>query len=89
MSRILIAEDESRIAMFVEKGLLAAGYSASVVATGPAALDAGRSGDFDLVLLDVGLPGMDGFEVLRRLRGGGVRTPVVMLTARTGTDDTV
>ena len=89
MSRILIAEDESRIAMFVVKGLLAAGYSASVVATGPAALDAGRSGDFDLVLLDVGLPGMDGFEVLRRLRGGGVRTPVVMLTARTGTDDTV
>jgi DNA-binding response OmpR family regulator len=89
MSRILVVEDEVRISSFVAKGLGAAGYSVSVVGDGMDALESARAGDFDLVLLDVGLPGIDGFEVLRRLRAAGSRVPVIMLTARTAVTDTV
>lgn len=89
MSRILVAEDEERIALFVSKGLRAAGYTVTVATTGPAALEHARSGNHDLVLLDVGLPGMDGFEVLARLRSHDQSIPVIMLTARTGVSDTV
>ncbi|WP_294179947.1 response regulator transcription factor [uncultured Schumannella sp.] len=89
MSRILIAEDEVRIATFVDKGLAAAGYTTTVVVNGRAALDAGRSNEFDLILLDIGLPELDGLEVLRALRADDVRTPIIMLTARTGVADTV
>jgi len=89
MTRILIAEDEERIALFVEKGLTAAGFLTTVVGTGIEALAVARAGDIDLVLLDVGLPGIDGFEVLRRLREGGSLIPVIMLTARTSVADTV
>ena len=90
MSSILIVEDESRIAIFVEKGLAASGYAPTVVGTGHDALDYLASGSFDLVLLDIGLPGgVDGFEVLARLRSRGDTTPVIMLTARSGVDDTI
>ncbi len=89
MSRILVAEDEERIALFVSKGLRSAGYTVTVAATGPAALEHARSGSHDLVLLDVGLPGMDGFEVLAQLRAHDRTLPVIMLTARTGVSDTV
>ncbi|MER3388902.1 MAG: response regulator transcription factor [Microcella sp.] len=89
MSSILVVEDESRISTFVEKGLTAAGYVTTVVTDGQSALDYLATGSFDLVLLDVGLPGVDGFEVLRRFRAGGATTPVIMLTARTSVDDTV
>lgn len=89
MSRILVAEDEERISSFVEKGLRAAGHTAVVSANGLEALEHARSGNFDLVLLDVGLPGIDGFEVLRRLRAEDAALPVIMLTARTQTSDTV
>jgi DNA-binding response OmpR family regulator len=89
MSRILIVEDEDRIAGFVEKGLRAAGHTPLRAADGLTGLELARSGDVDLVLLDVGLPGLDGFEVLRRLRADGRTMPVIMLTARTGLDDTV
>ncbi len=89
MSSILIVEDEARIANFVEKGLAAAGYSPTVVGTGTAAVDYLATGSFDLVLLDVGLPGIDGFEVLRRIRAAGDTTPVIMLTARSSVEDTV
>ncbi|WP_213815092.1 response regulator transcription factor [Glaciihabitans sp. dw_435] len=89
MSSILIAEDEPRISGFVEKGLRAAGFQATVVATGPDALAHAQSGSYDLVLLDVGLPGIDGFEVLRQLRLSGSTIPVVMLTARSSVSDTV
>lgn len=89
MSRILVAEDEERISSFVEKGLRAAGHSAVVTANGLEALEHARSGNFDLVLLDVGLPGIDGFEVLKRLRAEDASLPVIMLTARTQTSDTV
>lgn len=89
MTRILIAEDEERISAFVAKGLEAAGFQTLIVDDGGEALDTALSGDVDLVLLDVGLPSLDGFEVLRSLRGQGSTLPVIMLTARTSTRDTV
>ncbi|OOB89402.1 response regulator transcription factor [Rathayibacter sp. VKM Ac-2630] len=89
MSTILIAEDEERIAAFVEKGLRSAGYTTTRATRGDDALAYLRSGGFDLVLLDVGLPGMDGFAVLRALRGEGGTLPVIMLTARSSVTDTV
>jgi two-component system, OmpR family, copper resistance phosphate regulon response regulator CusR len=89
MTRILIVEDEPRIAAFVSRGLEAAGYETLVVEDGPEGLEAALRGDADLVLLDVGLPTMDGFELLRELRARGSAIPVIMLTARSGTRDTV
>lgn len=89
MSRILIAEDDVHIAAFVGKGLRAAGYATEHVEDGETALMMARSGMFDMVILDIGLPSMDGFTVLRQLRGEGVRTPVVVLTARDSVTDTV
>jgi two-component system, OmpR family, copper resistance phosphate regulon response regulator CusR len=89
MSRILIAEDEVRIASFLEKGLRANGFSTEVVSDGEEALRLARSGRFDLLVLDLGLPGRDGFEVLRELRQEGGQLPVVILTARDSVGDTV
>jgi DNA-binding response OmpR family regulator len=89
VSRILIAEDEDRISSFVDKGLRAAGYSSTIASTGPEALEYVLAGGFDLVLLDVGLPGIDGFEVLRRVREKNTTVPIIMLTARTLVTDTV
>ncbi|WP_225233234.1 response regulator transcription factor [Klenkia terrae] len=89
MSRILVAEDEPRIASFVEKGLKANGFTVTVVGDGLSALDAARSGDHDLVVLDIGLPVLDGFAVLRALRSEGSAVPVVVLTARDSVTDTV
>lgn len=89
MSSILIAEDEERISSFVDKGLRAAGFSTTVAASGDDALAFALSGSFDLVLLDIGLPGIDGFEVLRRLRERDANLPVIMLTARSSVTDTV
>ena len=89
MTRILIVEDEPRIAAFVSRGLEAAGYETLVVEDGPEGLEAALRGDADLVLLDVGLPTMDGVELLRELRGRGSAVPVIMLTARSSTRDTV
>ncbi|MGE2688678.1 response regulator transcription factor [Mycolicibacterium pulveris] len=89
MARILIAEDEPRIASFIEKGLAANGFTTSVVADGPSAYDYAVSGGFDLMVLDIGLPEMDGFAVLRRLRAENHPIPVIVLTARTSVHDTV
>jgi DNA-binding response OmpR family regulator len=89
MSRILIAEDEARIASFLEKGLGANGFATTVATDGREALRLARRGDFDLLVLDVGLPELDGFEVLRELRRAGSPLPVVMLTARDDVADTV
>lgn len=89
MARILIVEDEARIASFIAKGLRADGHQATVVADGAGGLDHALSGEHDLVVLDIGLPGMDGFEVLRQLRSQGSRLPVVVLTARDSVTDTV
>jgi two-component system, OmpR family, copper resistance phosphate regulon response regulator CusR len=89
MSRILIAEDEQRIASFIEKGLKANGFTPTVVDDGPSALGHALSGEFDLLVLDIGLPEMDGFTVLRRLRQARGSIPVVILTARDSVTDTV
>jgi DNA-binding response OmpR family regulator len=89
VTNILIVEDEVRISTFVEKGLRAAGYACSVSADGGEALLLARSGQFDLILLDIGLPTLDGYEILRRLRVDDQTTPVIMLTARNAVEDTV
>ncbi len=89
MTTILIAEDEARISAFVEKGLRAEGYTTVIATDGRTALELASSGTVDLLVLDIGLPVMDGFEVLQRLRGSGNRVPVVILTARDSVTDTV
>jgi DNA-binding response OmpR family regulator len=89
VARILIVEDEARIASFLAKGLAADGYTTSTVGDGHTALDFALSGDFDLVILDIGLPGMDGYEVLEQMRSAGSRLPVIVLTARDSVTDTV
>jgi DNA-binding response OmpR family regulator len=87
--RILIVEDEPRIASFVAKGLRADGYVATVAADGREGLDRALSGEFDLMVLDIGLPGLDGFEILDQLRSQGSHLPVIVLTARDSVTDTV
>jgi two-component system copper resistance phosphate regulon response regulator CusR len=89
VNRILIAEDELRIASFLEKGLKANGFVTAVTSDGNDALELARSGEFDLVILDIGLPGRDGFSVLEELRRRDRRLPVIILTARTEVADTV
>jgi two-component system copper resistance phosphate regulon response regulator CusR len=89
MTRILIVEDEERIASFLVKGFRAHGFATEVVMTGDEGLSRARSGDFGLVLLDIGLPDRDGFSVLAELRKHDTRLPVVILTARDNVADTV
>ena len=89
MNRILIAEDEERITSFVERGLRSNGFVTTVVADGETAYQEGVSGSYDLLILDIGLPRVDGFTVLRRLREAKVTMPVVILTARDSVRDTV
>lgn len=89
MNRILIVEDEDRIASFVEKGLRSNGFTTTVVGDGDAAYEYALTGGFDLVVLDIGLPGRDGFTVLRELREARVTVPVIVLTARDSVRDTV
>jgi DNA-binding response OmpR family regulator len=89
VARILIVEDEERIASFVSKGLVADGHRTTVVGDGRLGLDHAMSGEFDLMVLDIGLPGMDGFDVLDHLRSQGSKLPVIVLTARDSVTDTV
>ncbi|HLS14053.1 MAG TPA: response regulator transcription factor [Beutenbergiaceae bacterium] len=89
MSQILIAEDEQRIASFVAKGLRAAGHSPTVVGTARETVDLASTGDFDLLILDLGLPDQDGFAALHRIRAMNITMPVIILTARSSVSDTV
>jgi DNA-binding response OmpR family regulator len=89
MARVLIVEDEDRIASFVSKGLRADGHVTTVVADGREGLDQAMSGEFDLMVLDIGLPTLDGFDVLDQLRSQGSKLPVIVLTARDSVTDTV
>jgi DNA-binding response OmpR family regulator len=83
MAKILVVEDEPGIAMALEDDLTMEGYEVEVVGDGLAASKVAREKQFDLILLDVMLPGKDGFEVCRELRRAGLKTPILMLTART------
>ena len=89
--RILVAEDEPRLAALLEQSLAEAGWTVDVHADGRSALAAAMSGDpsYDVLLLDWMLPQMDGVSVCRRLRELGVRTPVLMLTARSTVPDRI
>ncbi len=88
-ARILIAEDEHGISSFLENGLRANGFTATVVEDGASALALARTEQFDLLVLDLGLPMRDGLSVLEELRREGSRLPVIILTARTELGDTI
>ena len=89
MSRVLVAEDDPDISEPLVRALRREGYDVTLVTTGPAALTGALAGQADLLLLDLGLPGMDGLEVCRALRGRGSSLPVLVLTARTDEADLV
>jgi DNA-binding response OmpR family regulator len=82
MTRILVVEDEPGIALGLEDDLKMEGYEVEVAGDGVTASRRAREAGFDLILLDVMLPGKDGFEVCRELRRAGLRTPILMLTAK-------
>ena len=87
--KLLIVEDDEGLTKVLRKAVLEAGYSVQTIGDGAEALTLVRSEPFDLVLLDVMLPGLDGFTVCRRLRAAHVQTPILMLTARDMTRDKV
>jgi two-component system, OmpR family, response regulator QseB len=89
MNRILIAEDEPRIATFVEKGLRSQGFSTAIASDADEAIEMALGDSFDLMLLDLGLPVKDGLTVLEELRGQGVNLPIIILTARDDIQDKV
>jgi DNA-binding response OmpR family regulator len=87
--RVLIVEDDLRMASLVRRGLVKEGLAADVVPNGEDALWTAEAHPYDAIVLDVMLPGLDGFETCRRLRAAGVWTPVLMLTARDAVEDRV
>ena len=89
MTSILVVEDEPGISSFVAKGLTSAGYQVTVVDKGADAVSGALGGDYSLIVLDIGLPDMDGFEVLEQIRGQGATLPIIVLTARSSVEDTV
>lgn len=89
MAHILIAEDEPRIASFIEKGLRSHGYTTTTAGDAHKALSLAMSKGFELLILDLGLPGRDGLEVLADIRGQRATLPVIILTARDDIQDKV
>jgi len=87
--RILVVEDEQKVARFIKKGLEAEGYDVDIANDGENGEQMARSGSFDAILLDVLLPKKDGFSILHDLRKDAIKTPIVMLTARSETEDIV
>jgi two-component system OmpR family response regulator len=87
--RVLVVEDEVKLAALIRKALREQGMLAEVATSGEDALWMAGASSYDVLLLDVNLPGVDGFEVCHGLRVNGVRTPILMLTARDGIDDRV
>jgi two-component system copper resistance phosphate regulon response regulator CusR len=88
-ANILVVEDDQRIAELIQKGLEGDGYQVAFALDGESALKQVQNAGFDLVILDLGLPGMDGFTVLERLRNRQASPPVLILSARGGLDDRV
>ena len=87
--RILIIEDELRLARHIASALIEAGHNPTIVQDGETGSGEAQESLYDLIILDVMLPGRDGFEVLRRLRADGIASRVIMLTARGEIDDRV
>jgi heavy metal response regulator len=87
--RVLVIEDESSIAQFIQQGLSEAGYAVDLVQDGKLGLDYALSAEYDAIVLDIMLPGMDGFDLLQELRNRNVTTPVLCLTARDTVEDRV
>ena len=87
--RVLIVEDDIKLAKLVRRGLMEDGLAVDVAVRGEDALWMAGATDYGAIVLDVRLPGIDGFETCRRLRGDGVRTPIVMLTARGAVPDRI
>jgi DNA-binding response OmpR family regulator len=89
MTRVLLAEDDTSISEPLSRALRREGYDVDVTSDGPATLDRALGDGIDLILLDIGLPELDGLEVCRRVRAGGHSVPVLILTARADEVDTV
>lgn len=87
MSEILIVEDENRLAAFLQKGLRKNGYTTVVAEDGERATEIALNKQFDLMVLDIGLPFKDGFTVLRELRSQGRKLPIIVITARSDDED--
>ena len=87
--RLLVVEDEPKLAALLRRGLVEEGHAADVAGSGEDALWRARSTEYDAIVLDLMLPGIDGLEVCRRLRGDGIWSPVLMLTARDGLGDRI
>jgi two-component system, OmpR family, response regulator len=87
--RVLLVEDDERIVDFVQRGLKAEGYAVEVARNGLEAVALGTEGNFQAIILDLGLPDLNGMQVCERLRGTGVATPILMLTARDTVQDKV
>jgi two-component system copper resistance phosphate regulon response regulator CusR len=87
--KVLIVEDEKRTAAFLQKGLRESGFVVDVAGQGDQGLHLARTGGYDLVILDVMLPGQDGWSIITDLRAAGVQTPALFLTARDAVDDRV
>ena len=85
--KLLIVEDGPKVGEYLKQGLSEAGYVVDLVGDGLAGMRAATIGDYDLVVLDVTLPGLDGWQVLQAIRRAGKRMPVLFLTARNGTED--
>ena len=89
MARLLLVEDELRLGVTLEEGLDRAQYTVDLARDGQEALDFVRVGVYDVIVLDVMLPKLSGFDVCRQLRSDGIRTPILMLTARDAVSDRI
>jgi DNA-binding response OmpR family regulator len=87
--RVLLVEDDTRIARFVAKGLREQSYAVDVATNGDDAVYQAEINSYDLIILDVMIPGLDGFAACRKIREAGIRSPVIMLTARDAVDDRI
>ncbi|MDF1552783.1 MAG: response regulator transcription factor [Deferrisomatales bacterium] len=87
--RILVIEDEDKVASFIKRGLEEERYAVDVAPDGDEGMALADLAPYDLIVLDLMLPGMDGFQILKRLRDDGVATPVIILTARNAVDDKI
>jgi DNA-binding response OmpR family regulator len=87
--RILIVEDDRKLARQLQKGLNEQGHSVTIASDGTEGLEASQSGEFDVLVLDVMLPGLDGLTIVRRLRAAESKSPILLLTARDAAEDVV